>query len=257
MPANKPIHYLARQLHGDQAIQHIQRFESDALLVRPTTGEPIAIYLLESCPMPHEIGQILSQNSEHGVYSLPVLNGDWLAEPPSELQAVLTMLEIVYPHKAYVYTILDGQLSILPVYLNWPDDALAYYFAPPINPANLRCRMVEVNHWQWAVADFGPRPPYDPKEQFRRWQAKYDSGMGGRSNHKRHARPRRVFAATSHYDMLGVRATASLEEIKQAYRRLARELHPDINPSPEAKHKMQQLNEAYHAIVRHNLILRK
>ncbi len=257
MPISKPIHHLARQLQGDALIQQVQRFDSDALLVKPTTGEPIAIYLLEDCPLPHEIGQLLTQNSQQGVFSLLVLDGAWLADPPAGLQAVLSLLEIVYPHKAYVYTVLDEQLSILPVYLNWPDEQLAYYFAPPINPANLRVRTIDMDHWQWAVADFGPRPAYDPKEQFRRWKAKYDSGMGGRRNNTRHARPRRVYAARNHYEVLGVQAAATPDEIKHAYRRLARELHPDINSSPEAKRKMQQVNEAYHAITRHNQILRK
>jgi DnaJ domain len=49
----------------------------------------------------------------------------------------------------------------------------------------------------------------------------------------------------NHYDVLGVSQESGLEEIKQAYHRLAMEYHPDKNPSPWAAEKMKQINEAY------------
>jgi hypothetical protein len=49
----------------------------------------------------------------------------------------------------------------------------------------------------------------------------------------------------NHYDVLGVSRDSGLEEIKQAYHRLAKEYHPDMNPSPRAAEKMKQINEAY------------
>lgn len=48
-----------------------------------------------------------------------------------------------------------------------------------------------------------------------------------------------------HYSTLGVAADASAEDIKKAYRKLARQLHPDINPSPEAAEKFKNVTEAY------------
>ncbi|OPY26652.1 MAG: chaperone protein DnaJ [Methanocella sp. PtaU1.Bin125] len=49
----------------------------------------------------------------------------------------------------------------------------------------------------------------------------------------------------NHYDVLGVSRDSGLEEIKQAYHRLAMEYHPDKNPSPRAAETMKQINEAY------------
>ncbi len=47
------------------------------------------------------------------------------------------------------------------------------------------------------------------------------------------------------YETLGVDSSASEEEIKKAYRKLARKYHPDINKSPEAEDKFKEINAAY------------
>ena len=51
------------------------------------------------------------------------------------------------------------------------------------------------------------------------------------------------------YQVLGVSRDASDDEIKRAYRRLAKKYHPDVNPGdPVAAKKMQQVNAAYEQI---------
>ena len=45
--------------------------------------------------------------------------------------------------------------------------------------------------------------------------------------------------------MLGVDRSASADEIKRAYRKLARELHPDVNPSPDASDQFKLVTHAY------------
>src|SRR5262245_4572818 len=51
------------------------------------------------------------------------------------------------------------------------------------------------------------------------------------------------------YAVLGVRRTATSNEIKSAYRRLARKYHPDVNADPTAQSKFAQINEAYHTLI--------
>jgi molecular chaperone DnaJ len=54
--------------------------------------------------------------------------------------------------------------------------------------------------------------------------------------------------ATDYYAILGVGRDASQEEIKKAFRRLARELHPDVNPDPKTQERFKEINTAYEVL---------
>jgi len=48
-----------------------------------------------------------------------------------------------------------------------------------------------------------------------------------------------------HYSVLGVEREADQDQIKRAYRKLARELHPDVNPDPEVQDRLKEITGAY------------
>ena len=51
-----------------------------------------------------------------------------------------------------------------------------------------------------------------------------------------------------YYEILGVSRSASQQEIKSAYRKLARKFHPDVNKSSDAQEKFKDINEAYEVL---------
>src|SRR5438067_9689176 len=79
------------------------------------------------------------------------------------------------------------------------------------------------------------------------------AGRAARVRHRRaHATSRgrgrregRLMAGRDFYAALGVPRSASRDEIQQAYRKLARRYHPDVNKDPAAEERFKEISEAY------------
>jgi curved DNA-binding protein len=54
--------------------------------------------------------------------------------------------------------------------------------------------------------------------------------------------------ARDYYEVLGISRNASADEIQQAYRKLARRHHPDVNKNPGAEERFKEINEAYQVL---------
>ena len=52
-------------------------------------------------------------------------------------------------------------------------------------------------------------------------------------------------AQRDYYEILGVPKNASSEDLKSAFRRLARQYHPDVNKDSDAEERFKEINEAY------------
>lgn len=98
--------------------------------------------------------------------------------------------------------------------------------------------------------------PLQPSEFLhgRRRSRERAAGAGGDRCHANDLAPRRV-SETAHWRVLGLAPGASADEIKRAYRRLARTVHPDLHPeaSPEERRALElqfsEITSAYRALV--------
>jgi hypothetical protein len=54
---------------------------------------------------------------------------------------------------------------------------------------------------------------------------------------------------SDYFNVLGLQTGSTVDEIKKAYRKKARECHPDINPSPDAKETFIRVTEAYEFLI--------
>src|SRR5690606_40544327 len=62
------------------------------------------------------------------------------------------------------------------------------------------------------------------------------------------SKPKKM-AFVDYYEVLGLDRNATTEEVRKAYRKLARKYHPDVNPNDEgAKQRFQEINEAHEVL---------
>jgi hypothetical protein len=202
-------------------------------------GEKISIHLIESYLPLYEIKTILGQQEKAGIFTLFVFLSDVMLPhdgqrytPDDWMRAMLAL----YGEKIYGYELYGTQVFFYPAYFDMTGKMeRRVRYGETIEFAFLQSAVIETAMPEfsgvWHVANFTEQP---------------SATWWGRAKEERETRSAPAPAkVTSFYAILGVKEGTDRAEIKRAYRLLARKYHPDLNDSPEATARMQEINEAY------------
>ena len=238
--------HLVRQLESS-GVASVTHDGGDNVLVELRSGEEISIHLIETRIPPYEIRLNLEDGRASSIHSLFIVwSAMFLPEDNERYKPEAWMLALIalYGGKLYAFDVYGKDIRIFPVYFE-PADAQHYHvrYGDDINVTALGVGevtiMLPVVAGTWLIADFaGSTPP--------RKRAHSDA----KHHYHHHGRRAVVRPPETPWEILGIPKSTKHEDIKRAYRKLARRYHPDLNPSPDATHMMQKLNVAYNAILR-------
>lgn len=225
--------YLIEDLVRSGVVAHIHHDGGDIILLELRAGQRVSIHLIESAITLSEIRQTLEDNTRDGIYTLFILWSDRMLPSDGHRQRAddwMAALFTLYGDRIYAYDIYGAEIFVFPVHFDGYGLERTARFGSTVQLGNMLCEInkTSLNGFSgvWRVAGFGTRQHQAPP--------KADPVL--------HTLERC-------YALLGVDADSDKETIRKAYRLLARRYHPDLNRSPDATLKMQQINEAYDKVM--------
>lgn len=248
--------------------------DSDAdLMIRTWVGMNVKVYFLNGVPNIRALKRVIQENTRQyqGTMFLALhtlMPADKHRLIPDEWMQALHEL-----NSERIYTFIPDEECIRQVHFDYMPDGIereAWHGAPVVFE-KLRVLNVSANgrniRGQWMMADFGPnmywklseqraerlRGRFKPRfashaEQFV-WTHYDAGGMPGGATNESLRRAHMTEIEYSHF-VLGIPQTASQEEVKAAYRKLAREYHPDVSqlPKDDAETRFNEITTAYEKI---------
>ncbi len=226
--------YLVDNLRGMDNVRFVRVLDEGAMLVNvahPTFDEDIMVYLLAGELSVGFIKKTLNANTERDMHTLYIVALDLITDDGTTalMSDALRLLLLAYDRKIYVYRTDKSGVAVFPVHIEL-DRRMSY--GDPVNLAYLGGDYATFNNKYLLgvrkIAGFEPR----------HYQQAHT-----------HATPYREDPLKPFYELLGLSVAANVDEVKSAYRRKARQHHPDADKSPGATERMQAINEAYAKIL--------
>ncbi len=235
--------YLINELSAvPGVVANIQHDGSDLVIAELVTGETVIMHLVERLMPLSEIKTTLAEDNAAMRHTLFILWGDMLLPPENRVYLPddwMEALYTLYDGKIYGYDSYAQYTSVFPVYFEDHGQGFQRYirYGTAINVAHLRADFIRTDQRHisgfWRVADFEP-----PASKEARQEAQQRVRLSADRN-----------TMAAYYAMLKIAQGADRQTVRRAYRKLARQYHPDLNRATEAKEQMQQINEAYRRIM--------
>lgn len=240
--------HLVRQLESS-GVATVTHDGADNVLVELRSGHQISIHLIETRLPLYEIRLMLTESREADIHTLFIVWSSMFLPDDNELfvpEPWMLSLVDLYGGKLYAFDVYGKDIRIFATYFEQVSGTeFRVHYGEDINVTRLGVGVAKMKNPElagtWLIADFaGVVPPTRKRPQAEAKQ--HYHAPGGKRHH--------AVKAETPWDILGVAKTAKRDEIKKAFRKLARRYHPDLNTSPDATHQMQRLNVAYQAALR-------
>jgi len=234
--------YLVNELKIAGAVDKILHDGRDIIHCRLITGESIMIYLIDSAIPAYEIRNILTTNTANNDHTLFIIWVDMLLPDHGrvvELTDWESYLLAAYGGRIYGYKIYMQELFMFPLYFEPVSNSTKYRVVygddlidvGAIHPHRVKT-VLDGLTGEWLTASFDGDPDAYHRHRAQNLQLPPTDQL------------------RAYYAVLGLEIGAERAQIKAAFRKLARQYHPDLNPAEDASEKMQALNIAYEMILK-------
>jgi DnaJ-domain-containing protein 1 len=224
----------------------------DIILCDLPGGEVVSIHLIERFIDVEEIERVFARNSAINTHTLFFLWCDMFIPDdgdryrPADWMALLLRL---YDGRIYAFKEYGSEALFFPAHFSpLPGGQQQVSYGTTVDFRRLRGSFVQMASGEearrWFSVNF--------EGQFtERIFHDDEAGAHQETHHYEQAQmPPLSTELRDYYTVLKISPDASREEIRSAYRDLARQYHPDLNSSPTANARMQEVNAAYRAIMR-------
>lgn len=251
------LYAFATQLGQTDNFGLVQVKDERYILLKSTEGQLIVIYFVDSPLSNNAIKKALRDNTMRGIFSLFVLDEALLPADgeTSFIHPFINTMQTLFHGKVYAYHVSSDGVEVFSVQLrSEANNSKRAVYDPQINIEDLACGHVETSFPMqgfWGTVNFRAQVNYEaPKTRQRTHEYQRQQQRSGQANRGTETLNGGGSVRKAHYDALGLAINATEIQIKAAYRRLARQYHPDLNDSPAAKERMQQINLAYKELMR-------